>query len=464
MNLHTYLDPGLVDSHAHLIKFVPLSWNVMSKPPFYFLDLKMCQIASLAYNFKFGEESVLSPRSANIIEQPSKCLKLDLSLNDLSVLDNESLFPFKECRHLDVSLNRLERFTGIEVMTHLVFINLSHNFIRKLEGLDNCKDLEELNLGMNELRTLNGLPALRSITVLHLNNNVLESLNGLQALPKLQELYVQKNRLRDLKSVASSFNLMILDASDNKISDSHHTIAILRGLRRLTELHLYGNPMQKENHYKENLFHSTTVQILDGLTLRSPYQPPPEVAVEHFGKVNGLKAAARRAYQEQLHFHKREADETIKFLQKRIMSIKEQHGDYEQRMKRDLNACLRYLDHVSSDDVYRIDDSYLQDTAFKPYIPKPWTREPRHLPRGDDYLNNAFPRRHRREAPLDTPTDRERRYDLFPDDYETSQLIVPRGNYHRGLKRADDVLVAAAERLKRDKNVSGAHMAALDEI
>ncbi|XP_070556811.1 leucine-rich repeat- and IQ domain-containing protein 1-like [Ptychodera flava] len=452
MNVNTYLTPGLVESHTHVLRLVPLSWNVLSRPPHYFLDLKMCQITTLAYNFKFGSDYVSSPRSLNIIREPSKCLKLDLSLNDLHVLNHEGLYPFKECRHLDVSLNRIERFTGIEIMPYLVFINLSHNFISQLDGLDKCKFLEDLNLGMNELTAITSMPPLRSLTTLHLNNNKILSLDGIQALPKLQELYVQKNRLRDIKAVASSFNLMILDASENQISDTHHTFAILRGLRRLTELHLYGNPIEKENHYKESIYHSTTVHILDGLTLKSPYKPIPEIGIEDLGKVDGLKAAAKRAYQQQLHRHHREADENIKFLQRRIISIKEEQTDYEQRLKRDLNACVRYLDHVSTDDNYKIDAKYLKDSVTNPYIPKPWSKEPRHWPRQSEFLNNQQPRRYGRQASVDSALDRDRQHLPLPDGYQPSHLDVRNGRENfRGLKRTDDVLEAAAEVLQKEK-------------
>ncbi|XP_077991869.1 uncharacterized protein LOC144446054 [Glandiceps talaboti] len=457
MNLHTYLEPGLVDSHTHILRLLPRSWNVMSKPPHYFLDLKMCQITTLAYNFKFGEEtSVQSLRSPNIIEQPSKCLKCDLSLNDLHILDHEGLFPFKECRHLDVSLNRIERFKGIEIMPYLVYLNLSHNFIHKLDGLDNCKFLEELNLGMNEMTTIGSIPPLRSLTTLYINNNKLVSLDGIQALPKLQELYVQKNKLRDIKPVASSFSLMILDASDNLILDSHHTMAILRGLRRLTELHLYGNPLVNENHYEENIFHSTTVQILDGLTIKNPFKPAPEIGIEDLGKVSGLKAAAQRAYQEQLRYHRKEAEQNVKFLQYRILAIKDQHRDYEKRMGRDLNACLKYLDHVRPDDyTYSTDDdNNPQEPVFRPHVPKPWLA-PRSWPTESEFLNNRQPRRYWRGASLDSPLNRDAQHDPLPYEYQLSypHLRHSRENL-RGLKRTDDILSAAAGILERQSSVT----------
>ena len=49
------------------------------------------------------------PRMASIIEVPSRIVRLDLSLNELTVLEHAGLKQFKHLRELNASLNRVSK-------------------------------------------------------------------------------------------------------------------------------------------------------------------------------------------------------------------------------------------------------------------------------------------------------------------------------------------------------------------
>lgn len=49
------------------------------------------------------------PRLANITDTPSRILKLDLSLNELTALEHDGLLPFRQVRELNASLNRINK-------------------------------------------------------------------------------------------------------------------------------------------------------------------------------------------------------------------------------------------------------------------------------------------------------------------------------------------------------------------
>lgn len=63
------------------------------------------------------------------------------------------------------------RFDAVEILSHLRYLNLAHNFIKSIDGLEQNSALVELNLSMNEITDIAAMPSLVNLTVLHLNNN-----------------------------------------------------------------------------------------------------------------------------------------------------------------------------------------------------------------------------------------------------------------------------------------------------
>ena len=50
------------------------------------------------------------PRMASVLETPSRIVRLDLSLNELTALEHSSLQPLYNLRELNASLNRITKY------------------------------------------------------------------------------------------------------------------------------------------------------------------------------------------------------------------------------------------------------------------------------------------------------------------------------------------------------------------
>ncbi|XP_035662365.1 protein phosphatase 1 regulatory subunit SDS22-like [Branchiostoma floridae] len=274
----SHLSRHLVETKTSELKIVPVSWNVdITRGPHMQLELKMCQLKDLTWDFQWGEGRTTSSSSStpvSIVDQPARCLKVDVSLNELQSLQHKELLPFSRLYALDASLNRITTFTGVEALPNLVTLNLSHNNIKVVDGLEHSQHLQELHLEMNAITDISTMPILYNLTILRLNSNQLTSLEGIQSLSRLKELHVQKNHLTDLFPLVSSLGLVVLNAADNHLQSLSDTVDVLRGLKRLHELYLMGNPLQKENRYNAALTTSTSVVMLDGHNISSGAAKP----------------------------------------------------------------------------------------------------------------------------------------------------------------------------------------------
>ncbi|KAK2147450.1 hypothetical protein LSH36_552g01082 [Paralvinella palmiformis] len=349
------LKPEFVERHISSLAQVPLEWTV-GAGSFYQLNLKMCQISSLDFGFQWGR---MAHRKHSILDQPKKILLLDVSLNDIVFLDHGQLAPFTQLRMLNASLNRIEKYVGIENLKLLAFLDLSHNNITKLQRLHGCITLKMLNLSVNRIEDISSMPSLVQLRELHLSNNKLKSLDGIQALPSLEELYVQRNLLTDLIPLASSFHLRILNAVDNNIASLKATMEVLQDLKKLQSVMLQGNPMEQEPNYKSRLMAATEITFLDNISIRP--HPKYQVQTTHNHSMDSLKNATRQTFLEHITEKKQVMQENVQFLQKRILTLQKDFRDYEISALSDLETCLRYMDSLSLNDAQIYSSDFLND-------------------------------------------------------------------------------------------------------
>lgn len=377
------LTGSFVERRLHACQILPPDWRLDSRGQYFELDLKMCQLKSLVYGFAWGQESGPLPRMSSVLESPSKIVRLDLSLNELTALEHMGLQPFYNLRELNASLNRINNFIGIEVLKKLYTLNLSHNFITKIDNLVPSESLVELNLSMNELTDISYMPSLINLEVLHISNNKLRSLEGVQALPRLRELYAQRNDVEDVVPLTSCFHLHILNMADNHITTLHNTVDILAQCRRLEVLSLHGNPIDRDPLYRNEILQSTNVMTLDNVSVRPLPRPTDSQGSElepnykHLQNISTLKEAARQAFEERMKDAKSHMEDQISFLQRRIVQIQNDHQQYETRLKTDLDSCLRYLDSLNYTEVGAVDKHAIRDSMGTP-APKPWQRSSDH--------------------------------------------------------------------------------------
>ncbi|XP_019619039.1 PREDICTED: leucine-rich repeat-containing protein 9-like [Branchiostoma belcheri] len=428
----SHLSRHLVESKTSELKIVPVSWNVdVTKGPHLQLELKMCQLKDLTWDFQWGEGRTTSPSSptpVSIVDQPTRCLKVDVSLNELQSLHHKELLPFSRLYCLDASLNRITTFKGVEALPNLVTLNLSHNSIKVVDGLEHSQHLQELHLEMNAITDISNMPILYNLTILRLNSNQLTSLEGIQSLSRLKELHVQKNHLTDLFPLVSSLGLVVLNAADNHLQSLSDTVDVLKGLKRLHELYLMGNPLQKENRYSAALTTSTSVVMLDGHSISSAAAKPTVAqAIQPLLLPSGdrpqaladLKSAARKIFYEQIERQKMRMDENVHYLQQKIHDVQEEFRQYEAKTLADLDSCLRYMDHLSLEDMSGATQNMLRDMMARPG-PGPWTEPPKTGP------------------------------DKAASRQSTRDKTKPKSQY-KGVTEPDEVLKAAAELLSKSR-------------
>lgn len=377
------LPPEFVENRIHTLTHVPVDWNVDIREKYYELDLKMSQMKTLVFGFKWGEESGPLPRLANITDTPSRILKLDLSLNELTALEHDGLLPFRQVRELNASLNRINKFIGIEVLKSLYSLDLSHNSINKIENLVGISSLVVLNLSMNELDDISYMPSMVSLKILNLNNNHLKSLDGVQALPKLTELYVQRNNITNILPLTSCFHLQILNVASNRVNSLHTTVGVLTELKRLEVLALHGNPIERDKTYQTDILRCSNVMTLDNIAVRPlPKEQLPSYeggSNRHIQNIETLKDAAKQAFQERMKESKAKMEENVNFLQRRIIDLQNEYVDYENKLKTDLDSCVRYLDSLTASELGAVDGDQLRGSIGTPQ-PKPWHRRKENKP------------------------------------------------------------------------------------
>lgn len=385
------LKQDFIERRTHVCHVIPPQWKLDPQGQYYELDLKMCQLKDVAYDFHWGKESGPLPRMASIIEVPSRVVRLDLSLNELTILEHKGLKPYRNLRELNASLNKISNFIGIEVLKNLYTLNLSHNFINKIENLVPSASLVELNLSMNELTDVSYMPSLINLEVLNISNNKLRSLDGVQSLARLRELHAQRNSIEDVVPLTSCFHLQVLNVADNHITTLHNTVDILAQLRRLEVLSLHGNPIDTDPLYRTEIIKSTNVMTLDNISVR-PLPKPADMDraqfdenYKHVQNINTLKEAARQAFEERMRDAKAQMADQIGFLQRRIVLLQKEYQEYESHLRNDLDSCLRYLDNLSHTEIGSFDRQAMRDSMGTP-APKPWHKHHKSKP-DRDYSN-----------------------------------------------------------------------------
>ncbi|KAK1166946.1 leucine-rich repeat-containing protein 23-like isoform X1 [Acipenser oxyrinchus oxyrinchus] len=357
-----------------LMDSLPFTWNVKSEGPHFCLDMKMSRLKELGYSFVFGSE----PREQwPVTGHPERILKLDISLNELEELQNESMYPLENLCELNASLNALKGIQGVSVLPHLLDLQLSYNAISNVRGLQHNKMLTILNVSHNQIRTILGMPVLSNLTEVHIDSNKLESLEGIQNLPQLQELHAQNNQIRNLLPLSSSLNLHFADISNNEIHSLHESLQILKTLFRLKQLKLKGNPIARDNRYVTMVKQSTAVEILDNALIRDP-RGHRQLLVPQSAKDGQTKEelieAARAAYQDKLQRKQQEVASTIHYMHGRILDLQEELKEQKDSLRLELEGYIRYLETIPPEDFHSIDSRKVSGAIDQNMFTKFWKK------------------------------------------------------------------------------------------
>ena len=130
-------------------------------------------------------------------------------------------------------------------------------------------NLELLSLSHNRVISLQSFVSLTGLVELNLNFNSVVSLNGL-CLPLLKKLFLSNNKIVTVEGLGASLpELRTLCLYRNCISDLPRALDALKGLQKLRELDLDGNPCAFDSGYRHFIVKTLRrLKALDGESLK----------------------------------------------------------------------------------------------------------------------------------------------------------------------------------------------------
>lgn len=182
-------------------------------------------------------------------EIPSDVLSIDLSANEIRVIDDVAFYRFTEILNLNVGRNLLSYVSSdsFKRNTKLLRLMLDDNDLDTdfLKAVSTLNSLQELRLARNRITDTDQLSKISSLLTLDLSENEIDSLSStiLEDLPSLSRLNAASNRLKrcflnvtfapvqlEELNLSSNFiinfsisgllpNLRVLDLSGNRLSN-----------------------------------------------------------------------------------------------------------------------------------------------------------------------------------------------------------------------------------------------------
>ena len=96
---------------------------------------------------------------------------------------DKSFATLKQCEHLSLSTNMIDRMSSLAGMTKLKILSIGRNNIKKIEKLEDvASTLEQLWISYNQISSLDGLSSLENLTTLYMSNNAIKSFSELNHL------------------------------------------------------------------------------------------------------------------------------------------------------------------------------------------------------------------------------------------------------------------------------------------
>merc|ERR1711865_636716 len=121
-------------------------------------------------------------------EKPEEAANVRLygMLPPITKMDPAALSTLKECKHLALSSNNIDKIGNLARMEKLVVLSLGRNNIKKLENLDGLgARLEQLWISYNIISSLAGIEKLRVLKVLFISNNKISDFKEVNRLAEL---------------------------------------------------------------------------------------------------------------------------------------------------------------------------------------------------------------------------------------------------------------------------------------
>eukprot|EP00698_Gefionella_okellyi_P006840 TRINITY_DN1647_c0_g1_i1.p1 TRINITY_DN1647_c0_g1~~TRINITY_DN1647_c0_g1_i1.p1 ORF type:complete len:1265 (-),score=346.85 TRINITY_DN1647_c0_g1_i1:95-3889(-) len=150
------------------------------------------------------------------LQQMTSLVSLALNSNKIARLEGLSAHPL--LTELSMKENVLGSMNGLQVCTSLTALTLDVNHLVRMEALDTCTALRTLSLQKNRITRITGLSRLAQLEKLILSANCIQRIEGLEALSSLQHLELSQNALTAVGGLSGCAQLRTLGLAHNQIS------------------------------------------------------------------------------------------------------------------------------------------------------------------------------------------------------------------------------------------------------
>jgi len=198
-----------------------------------------------------------------------------IALNNkhISNLDGLQSLPLKACSTLYLYDNTIPQIGHLHYIPNLKDLYLQNNNIEEISGLEHSPQLEALHLDNNCISHLSGLTANTQLHELKLaQQRIAEDVVFTFDIPTLETLSwslghldLSMCRLVDPRPLSILRGLYKLDISDNLIEEGETMSDTLPHLQRLSDLAASGNPICRQQKYRQNtIVCCDALEVLDG--------------------------------------------------------------------------------------------------------------------------------------------------------------------------------------------------------
>ncbi|CAL6033034.1 Conserved_hypothetical protein [Hexamita inflata] len=184
--------------------------------------------------------------------------------NKLIIENNEKLKSLRFIQNLNITdlyIQQCINTTFDAALSNLKSLTATNCKLNDLNGIQNITGLLELNLSHNNIKDISNISKLTNLQILDLKSNSIVDLRPIGKLP-LKQLGLFKNNIQDISCLQNLTQIVELNLAYNEIID----ITVLELLKQLKHLSLYKNKVVHINSLKSFQFLSLYVSnnyILD---------------------------------------------------------------------------------------------------------------------------------------------------------------------------------------------------------
>lgn len=175
----------------------------------------------------------MKPINHNVIELNLEIETFLYVCSEEGLKSLEGLERLPNLKSLNCTDHELEHFDGINKLKHLEKLNIGGNLFQSLDGICSLVNLRNLNCFNNyRLKSLTGIECLTKLVKLNVSHMELTSLVGIEHLTELVELDCTYNKLASFEQINKLTQLEILNCSENCF-ESLEGIELMQHLREL---------------------------------------------------------------------------------------------------------------------------------------------------------------------------------------------------------------------------------------